>query len=102
MEVPGLCLSSRSDCCGLSLVGEIGLLSSLVSRSWYLMFVLVLLSFLSAAYTLCLHSYSQHGSIYSGLHSCSSGYVHEFLLLFFSSFPLNLIIFKVNFTVFWI
>jgi len=31
------------------------------------------------SYTLYLHSYSQHGSIYSGLYSCSLGYVREFL-----------------------
>ena len=64
------------------------------------MFVLVLLSFFSAAYTLYLYSYSQHGSIYSGLYSCSLGYVCEFLLLFLRWFPLNLIILKVDVTVF--
>jgi len=33
-------------------------------------------------HTLYLYSYSQHGSIYSGVYSCSLGYVREFLLLF--------------------
>nr|AIY61992.1 NADH dehydrogenase subunit 4 [Silvestritermes holmgreni]AQP29281.1 NADH dehydrogenase subunit 4 [Silvestritermes heyeri] len=86
----------------LNLLGEIGLLSSLVSWSWWLMFVLVFLSFFSAAYTLYLYSYSQHGSIYSGLYSCSLGYVREFLLLFLHWFPLNLIILKVDVAVFWV
>nr|WHM51844.1 NADH dehydrogenase subunit 4 [Cahuallitermes intermedius] len=86
----------------LNLLGEIGLLSSLVSWSWCLMFILVLLSFFSAAYTLYLYSYSQHGSIYSGLYSCSLGYVREFLLLFLHWFPLNLIILKVDVAVFWV
>nr|QZK22151.1 NADH dehydrogenase subunit 4 [Amitermes sp. QLD_257] len=86
----------------LNLLGEIGLLSSLVSWSWYLMFVLVLLSFFSAAYTLYLYSYSQHGSVYSGLYSCSLGYVREFLLVFLHWFPLNLIILKVDVAVFWV
>jgi NADH-ubiquinone oxidoreductase chain 4 len=76
------------------------LLCSLVSWSWCLVFVLVLLSFFSAAYTLYLYSYSQHGSVYSGLFSCSLGYVREFLLLFLHWFPLNLIILKVDVTVF--
>jgi hypothetical protein len=58
------------------------------------MFVLVLLSFFRAAYTLYLYSYSQHGSVYSGLYSCSLGYVREFLLLFFHWLPLNLIILR--------
>nr|QZK21709.1 NADH dehydrogenase subunit 4 [Amitermes sp. QLD_009] len=86
----------------LNLLGEIGLLSSLVSWSWYLMFVLVLLSFFSAAYTLYLYSYSQHGSVYSGLYSCSLGYAREFLLVFLHWFPLNLIILKVDVAVFWV
>nr|WNL54337.1 NADH dehydrogenase subunit 4 [Amitermes foreli] len=86
----------------LNLLGEIGLLSSLVSWSWYLMFVLVLLSFFSAAYTLYLYSYSQHGSVYSGVYSCSLGYVREFLLMFLHWFPLNLIILKVDVAVFWV
>ena len=86
----------------LNLLGEIGLLSSLVSWSWCLMFVLVLLFFFSAAYTFYLYSYSQHGFIYSGLYSCSLAYVHEFLLLFFHWFPLNLVNLKVDVTGFWI
>lgn len=86
----------------LNLLGEIGLLSSLVSWSWYLMFVLVLLSFFRAAYTLYLYSYSQHGSIYSGLYACSLGYAREFLLVFLHWFPLNLIILKVDVAVFWV
>lgn len=64
------------------------------------MFVLVLLSFFRAAYTLYLYSYSQHGSIYSGLYSCSLGYAREFLLVFLHWFPLNLIILKVDVAVF--
>nr|WNL53882.1 NADH dehydrogenase subunit 4 [Microtermes sp.] len=86
----------------LNLLGEIGLLSSLVSWSWLLMFVLVFLSFFSAAYTLYMYSYSQHGSIYSGLYTCSLGYVREFLLLFLHWFPLNFIILKVDVAIFWV
>nr|AQP29027.1 NADH dehydrogenase subunit 4 [Nasutitermes matangensis]AQP30502.1 NADH dehydrogenase subunit 4 [Nasutitermes matangensis] len=86
----------------LNLLGEIGLLSSLVSWSWCLMFVLIFLSFFSAAYTLYLYSYSQHGSVYSGVYSCSLGYVREFSLLFLHWFPLNLVILKVDVSVFWV
>jgi NADH-ubiquinone oxidoreductase chain 4 len=86
----------------LNLLGEIGLLSSLVSWSWCLMFVLIFLSFFSAAYTLYLYSYSQHGSVYSGVYSCSLGYVREFLLLFLHWFPLNLIILRADVSVFWV
>nr|YP_009351607.1 NADH dehydrogenase subunit 4 [Hirtitermes hirtiventris]AQP30057.1 NADH dehydrogenase subunit 4 [Hirtitermes hirtiventris] len=86
----------------LNLLGEIGLLSSLVSWSWCLMFVLIFLSFFSAAYTLYLYSYSQHGSVYSGVYSCSLGYSREFLLLFLHWLPLNLIILSVDVSVFWV
>nr|YP_010987444.1 NADH dehydrogenase subunit 4 [Macrotermes herus]WON65876.1 NADH dehydrogenase subunit 4 [Macrotermes herus] len=84
----------------LNLLGEIGLLSSLVSWSWLLMSALVFLSFFSAAYTLYMYSYSQHGSIYSGLYTCSLGYVREFSLLFLHWFPLNIIILSVDVAVF--
>nr|AQP26679.1 NADH dehydrogenase subunit 4 [Microtermes sp. RDCT089]AQP28332.1 NADH dehydrogenase subunit 4 [Microtermes sp. RDCT048]AQP30083.1 NADH dehydrogenase subunit 4 [Microtermes sp. RDCT148] len=86
----------------LNLLGEIGLLSSLVSWSWLLMVVLVFLSFFSAAYTLYMYSYSQHGFVYSGLYTCSLGYVREFLLLFLHWFPLNILILKVDVAVFWV
>jgi NADH-ubiquinone oxidoreductase chain 4 len=64
------------------------------------MFVLVLLSFFSAAYTLYLYSYSQHGFIYSGLYTCSLGYVREFLLLFLHWLPLNMVVLRVDVAVF--
>ena len=66
----------------INLLGEIRLLNSLVGWSLITIIMLVFLSFFSAAYTLYIFSYSQHGQIYSGLYSCSSGYTREYLLLF--------------------
>nr|QAX91267.1 NADH dehydrogenase subunit 4 [Parrhinotermes sp. A MW-2019] len=86
----------------LNLLGEIGLLSGLVSWSWLLMLVLVFVSFFSAAYSVYMYSYSQHGSYFSGVYSCSLGYSREFLLLFMHWFPLNFIILKVDVAVFWL
>nr|URX53507.1 NADH dehydrogenase subunit 4 [Longicaputermes sinaicus]URX53533.1 NADH dehydrogenase subunit 4 [Longicaputermes sinaicus]URX53559.1 NADH dehydrogenase subunit 4 [Longicaputermes sinaicus] len=86
----------------LNLLGEIGLLNSLVAWSWVSMGFLVFLSFFSAAYTLYLFSYSQHGSIYSGVFSCSLGYSREFLLLFLHWFPLNFFILSGDVVVFWV
>jgi hypothetical protein len=54
--------------------------------------------FFSAVYTIYLYSYSQHGSIYSGLYSCSLGYVGEFLLLFLHVTSLKLFNLTVDFT----
>nr|YP_009261961.1 NADH dehydrogenase subunit 4 [Tipula cockerelliana]AMN09076.1 NADH dehydrogenase subunit 4 [Tipula cockerelliana] len=60
----------------LNLLGEISLLNSIVSWSWISMFMLALLSFFSAAYTLYLYSYSQRWLVmfwslffYSGIKS---------------------------------
>nr|URX53184.1 NADH dehydrogenase subunit 4 [Neotermes phragmosus] len=86
----------------LNLLGEISLLNSLVSWSWFSMFFLVFLSFFSAAYTLYLFSYSQHGLYYSGLYSCSLGYSREFLLMFLHWFPLNFFIISGDVVMFWL
>nr|URX54456.1 NADH dehydrogenase subunit 4 [Procryptotermes speiseri] len=86
----------------LNLLGEISLLNSLVSWSWFSMLFLVGLSFFSAAYTLYLFSYSQHGVYYSGIYSCSLGYSREFLLLFLHWFPLNLFIMKGDVIMLWL
>nr|WNH42394.1 NADH dehydrogenase subunit 4 [Neoperla schuelei] len=78
----------------LNLLSEISLINSIVSWSWVTMIMLGLLSFFSAAYTLYLYSFSQHGAIYSGIYSCSVGYSREYLLLFLHWLPLNLLILK--------
>nr|YP_010570197.1 NADH dehydrogenase subunit 4 [Anabropsis multispinula]UZF98254.1 NADH dehydrogenase subunit 4 [Anabropsis multispinula] len=86
----------------LNLLGEIGLLNSIVSWTWLSMFMLMLLSFFSAAYSLYLYSYSQHGEIYSGVYSCSMGYLREYLLLFLHWFPLNMLILKGDLCMLWL
>nr|UPX88624.1 NADH dehydrogenase subunit 4 [Ptychoptera scutellaris] len=86
----------------LNLLSEISLLNSLVSWSWISMFGLGLVSFFSAAYTLYLYSYSQHGEIYSGLYSFSGGYTREYLLLILHWLPLNLLILKSEPCMLWI
>nr|URX54027.1 NADH dehydrogenase subunit 4 [Neotermes cubanus] len=86
----------------LNLLGELSLLNSLISWSWLSMLFLVFLSFFSAAYTLYLFSYSQHGSYYSGLYSCSLGYSREFLLMFLHWFPLNFFIVSGDVVMLWL
>nr|AVN68010.1 NADH dehydrogenase subunit 4 [Melanozosteria nitida] len=86
----------------LNLLGEISLLNSLVSWSWLSMYMLIFLSFFSAAYTLYLYSYSQHGMYYSGIYSCSLGYSREYLLLFLHWFPLNMLILNSDIIMFWL
>nr|QAU54277.2 NADH dehydrogenase subunit 4 [Desmopachria sp. ITV9392]QPA36192.1 NADH dehydrogenase subunit 4 [Desmopachria sp. RRMO-2020]QPA36205.1 NADH dehydrogenase subunit 4 [Desmopachria sp. RRMO-2020]QPA36218.1 NADH dehydrogenase subunit 4 [Desmopachria sp. RRMO-2020]QPA36231.1 NADH dehydrogenase subunit 4 [Desmopachria sp. RRMO-2020] len=86
----------------LNLLGEIALMNSLMSWAWMSLFFLMMLSFFSAVYTLYLYSYSQHGKIYSGKYSCSSGYIREYLLMFLHWVPLNLLILKSNYFMLWI
>nr|YP_010022831.1 NADH dehydrogenase subunit 4 [Pollenia pediculata]QLY90326.1 NADH dehydrogenase subunit 4 [Pollenia rudis]QOP39679.1 NADH dehydrogenase subunit 4 [Pollenia pediculata] len=86
----------------LNLLGEISLINSIVSWSWVSMFMLSFLSFFSAAYTLYLYSYSQHGKFFSGTYSFSSGSIREFLLLFLHWFPLNLLIMKGDMCMLWL
>uniref|UniRef100_UPI0030FE78F6 NADH dehydrogenase subunit 4 n=1 Tax=Citellophilus tesquorum TaxID=506900 RepID=UPI0030FE78F6 len=78
----------------MNLMGEIFIINSLVSWSVLMMLVLGVMSFISAAYSLYLFAYTQHGMFFSGLYSCSSGDVREYLLLFLHWFPLNLLIIK--------
>nr|YP_009706256.1 NADH dehydrogenase subunit 4 [Conocephalus maculatus]AIW64927.1 NADH dehydrogenase subunit 4 [Conocephalus maculatus] len=86
----------------LNLMGEIGLLNSLVAWSSLSMVSLMLLSFFSAAYSLYLYSYSQHGSIYSGIYSCSMGYTREYLMLLLHWLPLNILILKGELCIMWL
>uniref|UniRef100_UPI0030E48AE0 NADH dehydrogenase subunit 4 n=1 Tax=Myiopardalis pardalina TaxID=765351 RepID=UPI0030E48AE0 len=86
----------------LNLLGEISLLNSIVSWSWLSMISLSLLSFFSAAYTLYLYAYSQHGKSFSGIYSFSGGKIREFFLLFLHWFPLNLLILSSDICMFWL
>nr|YP_010519733.1 NADH dehydrogenase subunit 4 [Furcilarnaca chirurga]UXP34330.1 NADH dehydrogenase subunit 4 [Furcilarnaca chirurga] len=96
-----LCSCNMAAPPSLNLLGEIGLLNCIVSWTWVTMFMLMLLSFFSAAYSLYLYSLSQHGQVYSGLYSSSSGYLREYLLLFLHWFPLNLLIIKSEVFMLW-
>nr|YP_010691630.1 NADH dehydrogenase subunit 4 [Ceratitis cosyra]WBU94554.1 NADH dehydrogenase subunit 4 [Ceratitis cosyra] len=86
----------------LNLLGEISLLNSIVSWSWLTMISLSFLSFFSAAYTLYLYAYSQHGKVFSGAYSFSGGNIREYFLLFLHWFPLNLLILKSEICLFWL
>nr|AMW67964.1 NADH dehydrogenase subunit 4 [Psychopsis coelivaga] len=86
----------------LNLLGEISLLNSIISWSWLSMILLSLISFFSAAYTLYLYSYSQHGDMYSGLYSCCNGNLREFLLLMLHWIPLNFLILKSEVCMLWL
>nr|YP_009740519.1 NADH dehydrogenase subunit 4 [Apalacris nigrogeniculata]QID03455.1 NADH dehydrogenase subunit 4 [Apalacris nigrogeniculata] len=75
----------------LNLIGELSLLNSIISWSSFMYILLIFLSFFSAVYTLYMYSYSQHGSYYAGIYTCSIGYLREYHLLFLHWFPLNIL-----------
>nr|YP_009917625.1 NADH dehydrogenase subunit 4 [Palaemon serratus]QLM01498.1 NADH dehydrogenase subunit 4 [Palaemon serratus] len=76
----------------LNLLGEISLIVGILSWSGVTIFMVAMLSFFSAAYTLYLFSQSQHGKYFSSLFSCSSGEVREYLVLMLHWLPLNILI----------
>nr|UBU97863.1 NADH dehydrogenase subunit 4 [Gryllus bimaculatus] len=78
----------------LNLLAEISLINSIMSWNWLSMFLIALMSFFGAAYSLYLFSYSQHGMNFSGSFSYVNGYFREYLLLFLHWFPLNILILR--------
>nr|WKU84066.1 NADH dehydrogenase subunit 4 [Orthoprosopa multicolor] len=97
-----LCSANMAAPPTLNLLGEISLLNSIVSWSYLTMLMLIFLSFFSAAYTLYLYAYSQHGKLYSGVYSFSMGFNREYLLLFLHWFPLNLLVLKSEMSLLWL
>nr|WKU84204.1 NADH dehydrogenase subunit 4 [Talahua fervida] len=97
-----LCAGNMAAPPTLNLLGEISLLNSIVSWSMLTMFLLIFISFFSAAYTLYLYAYSQHGKLFSGIYSFSTGYNREYLLLFLHWFPLNLLVLKSEMSLLWL
>nr|AII02531.1 NADH dehydrogenase subunit 4 [Dysstroma truncata] len=85
----------------LNLMGEIMLINSLVSWSYYSMIMLSLISFFSAGYSLYLYSYIQHGKYYYGVYSFYVGVSREYLLLMLHWVPLNILILKVDYSMIW-
>nr|QLY89936.1 NADH dehydrogenase subunit 4 [Brachycentrus maculatus] len=84
----------------LNLLGEISLMISLLEYSWILIFMLALVSFFSAGYSLYLFSYVQHGGYKFSMNSYFLNESREFLLLFLHWVPLNLLIFKLDLLMF--
>nr|QHZ87524.1 NADH dehydrogenase subunit 4 [Mesopodagrion tibetanum] len=97
-----ICSSNMAAPPTLNLLGEISLINSLISWSWISMIFMALLSFFSAAYTLYLYSFSQHGKIFSCLYSFNSGYLREYLLMFMHWVPLNFYILNVDLFLNWL
>nr|YP_010309699.1 NADH dehydrogenase subunit 4 [Berberomeloe castuo]UMR54816.1 NADH dehydrogenase subunit 4 [Berberomeloe castuo] len=86
----------------LNLMGEIMLINSVLCFETFNMIALMLISFFSAAYSLYLYAFSQHGKFYSGLYSFSMGNFREYLLLLLHWLPLNMLILKGELMCLWL
>nr|YP_009020452.1 NADH dehydrogenase subunit 4 [Engaeus cunicularius]CDN85541.1 NADH dehydrogenase subunit 4 [Engaeus cunicularius] len=89
-----LCIGNMAAPPTLNLLGEISLITSIVSWSKMGMLGIAMLSFFSAAYTLYMYSLSQHGLFFNSLYSCCSGKLNEYFVLALHIIPLNMIILK--------
>nr|QUI76267.1 NADH dehydrogenase subunit 4 [Cloeon dipterum] len=78
----------------INLMGEIVLINSITAWGLVNCLSLGMMSFMSAAFTLYLFSYTQHGQPYSGLYNFTPGNFNEFINLLLHWVPLNLIIMK--------
>nr|QLA74174.1 NADH dehydrogenase subunit 4 [Laelia suffusa]UEV86539.1 NADH dehydrogenase subunit 4 [Laelia suffusa] len=85
----------------LNLMGEISLINSMMSWSWFSMIMLMLISFFSAGYSLYLYSFTQHGESYSGIYSYYMGVSREYLMLMLHWLPLNIMILMVDYSMIW-
>nr|AYQ18940.1 NADH dehydrogenase subunit 4 [Discolomatidae sp. 4 ACP-2013] len=91
-----ICVTNMAAPPSLNLMGEIFLITSLVSFSNLNLLMLMIMSFFSAVYSLYLYSYTQHGKIFNSLYSFMMGYIREFLLLFLHWMPLNFLILNLD------
>ena len=86
----------------LNLMGEIGLLNRVLSWSQVSMILLILVSFFSAAYSLYLYSFSQHGKFNNGNFSFSFALNREYLVLILHWLPVNILFLKRELIVYFI
>uniref|UniRef100_UPI0030E565B6 NADH dehydrogenase subunit 4 n=1 Tax=Arorathrips mexicanus TaxID=1291224 RepID=UPI0030E565B6 len=80
----------------LNLISEIFLINSVVSWSFYLVFFLMFLCFLSGAYNLFLFTFSNHGKVFSNIFFFNSCFFREFFILYLHSFPIFFMFLKLD------
>nr|UOU85040.1 NADH dehydrogenase subunit 4 [Silo pallipes] len=85
----------------LNLLGEISLINSLIMWSYKFMMLLMLISFFSAGFSLYLFSFMQQGMFVMNLNNYFMNESREFLLLILHWIPLNLLILKMDFMIFF-
>nr|YP_011010688.1 NADH dehydrogenase subunit 4 [Halobates matsumurai]WPW47368.1 NADH dehydrogenase subunit 4 [Halobates matsumurai] len=97
-----LCANNMASPMTLNLLGEVFIINSLMSWSYYTFFFLFWGSFLSCCYSIYLYSNTQHGLLYSGLKLIYNINLREYMLIFFHCFPLNFMILKIDIFMVWL
>lgn len=97
-----LCSTNMAAPPSLNLIGEIGLINRVLGWSQISIFLLILVSFFRAAYTLYLYSFSQHGKFNNGNYSFSFAVNREYLVLILHWLPVNLLFLKRELIVFFL
>nr|YP_010250890.1 NADH dehydrogenase subunit 4 [Ips calligraphus]QTV76824.1 NADH dehydrogenase subunit 4 [Ips calligraphus] len=97
-----LCSSNMSAPPSLNLLGEIILIYSIFNFFQGLGFILFIMVFFSAVYSLFLFSFTQHGSLSSSMYSMSQISVREFFLVMLHWLPLNVMFLKLESFSLWI
>lgn len=85
----------------LNLMGEISLINSLVSWSWWRIVILIIISFFRAGYRLYLYSFTQHGRYNIRIYRFYRGTSREYLLLSLHWLPLNILVLKIDYRIIW-
>nr|YP_022495.1 NADH dehydrogenase subunit 4 [Tetraclita japonica]BAD20521.1 NADH dehydrogenase subunit 4 [Tetraclita japonica] len=90
------CIGNMAAPVVLNLVGELGLIGSILGFSFFSMTFLMFFSFMGACYSLYLFSSTQHGMYFSGIRSLWDGLVREYLVLLLHFYPLFFLILEVD------
>lgn len=97
-----LCSRNMAAPPSLNLMGEIGLINRVLGWSQISIILLIFVSFFSAAYSLYLYSFSQHGKFNNGNYSFSFALNREFLVLILHWLPVNILFLKRELIVFFL
>nr|UUG47415.1 NADH dehydrogenase subunit 4 [Ips subelongatus] len=97
-----LCSSNMSAPPSLNLLGEIILIFSIFQFFQGFSFILLIMVFFSAVYSLFLFSFTQHGSLSSSMFSMYQISIREFFLVILHWLPLNMMFLKSESFSMWI
>lgn len=91
-----LCICNMAAPPSINLISEILLINSILSWNPLNIFPIIIISFISAGFTLYLFASTQHGQYNSRIYGFTSGTINEFILLGLHWVPINFIILKAD------